>query len=173
MVIFRQKVYTRNVLLIGVVAAAFGAKSIWRLAIGNADSVKFMLIDFLKICIFIHLFIFIYLFILIYLFINIYLLLFYDILCIFAKTGNPSIDLVSSSQSLNVSLCRSTTQQVPPNAVNKHLCVESWRCLDSIHAFMWHSRIHWFKQSFQPNALPKALLKNYFQFLVAMKKLLL
>jgi hypothetical protein len=112
MVIFRQKVYTRNVLLIGVVAAAFGAKSIWRLAIGNADSVKFMLIDFLKICIFIHLFIFIYLFILIYLFINIYLLLFYDILCIFAKTGNPSIDLVSSSQSLNVSLCRSTTQQV-------------------------------------------------------------
>ena len=33
-------------------------------------------------------------------------------LCIFTKTGDPSIDLVSSSQSLNVSLCRSTTQQL-------------------------------------------------------------
>ena len=79
-----------------------------------------MLIDFFKyiyICVYIYIYILIHLFIhlLIHIDLFIYINLFvviYDILCIFAKTGDPSIDLVSSSQSLNVSLCRSTTQQL-------------------------------------------------------------
>ena len=116
MVIFRQKVYTRNVLLIRVAAAAFGAISVWRLAIGDADSVKFMLMDFFKyiyMCIYIliHLFIHLVIYIDLFIYINLFVVIYY-ILCIFAKTGDPSIDLVSSSQSLNVSLCRSTTQQL-------------------------------------------------------------
>ena len=83
---FQTKVYTRNVLLIGVVAAAFGAISVWRLAIGDADSVKFMLIFFKKymyIHSFIHSF-FIYIDLFIY-----FWLLVYDIFMYIYQNWRP------------------------------------------------------------------------------------